>query len=100
MGMVKVACRQVGGISLRLYRRGWDDGTGVTLNVPVGDAVVLNGPPHQGHSLGIGLSDSNELGVGYTMVDEAWMSEWMEQNKGKNPFVDMGLIEIVPESEA
>ena len=95
MSKVRVACRIPNGISIRLYKTGWDDGTGdgVKPTVPDGPFVRLAGPSSR--LTGAGATNRLDLEPSITEVDADWMNKWIEQNRGKNPFLDTGLIYIV-----
>jgi hypothetical protein len=102
MGMVKVACHHIGGLSIRLFRQGWDDGTGSGIKpiVPVGAPVVLSGPPNRRDSLGTNSSGRVANSFGITEVDEEFMNEWVAQNSGKNPLLDSGVVYVLKDDAA
>jgi hypothetical protein len=90
MMTVKVACRQIGGIRIRLFKRGDDDGTGAHPTVAASIGVALAGPS----ALHAGAGDASPLGLepGVTEVDGDFWREWKSQNEGHNPLYDRGLI--------
>jgi hypothetical protein len=95
MSNVKVACHLVNGMNIRLFRQGYDDGTGDNVRQVIqdGPGVRLNGP--DGKSAGVGdPAGGKHLPPGVTEVDEEWARKWLAQNK-LNPFVAEGLIYIV-----
>jgi hypothetical protein len=95
MGTVKVVCRVPGGLKIKLFKKGFDDGTGdnVTTSVLDGPPVTLNGPP-AGFASGVNSAHGSH-DPAITEVDEGWMTKWMEQNK-QNPFVQQSEIYMVP----
>lgn len=96
--MVKVYCGQINGLMIRLFKKGYDDGTGdgVSPMVADGPGVQLNGPSSL--NTGAGATDRRDLPPGETWVDSEWIARWMEQN-AQNPFVTGGLIYVGPEEE-
>ncbi len=91
---VQVACYQPGGLMLRLFRPGYNDGIG---QIPMVDGVGvrLTGPSSMTAG-GVGNPGSSDL-PGITDVDAEWWERWVAQNKGKNPLYDEGLIRLVEE---
>lgn len=92
---VRVECYHPGGLMLRLFRPGYDDGTGQTPMVVDGAGVRLNGPSTITAG-GVGNPGSSDL-PGITEIDAAWWAAWVEQNAGKNPLYDAGVIRLVEE---
>jgi hypothetical protein len=93
MGKVRVACRRINGISIRLTKLGWDDGTGdnVKPRVPDGLPVILAGPSSR--LSGVNGTNRLDLDPGITEVDAGWIEQWLDQNK-LNPFVVSGMIYV------
>ncbi len=95
---VKIACLIPNGIYVRLYKSGFDDGTGdgVKPTVHDGPAVRLNGPSPL-HT-GVGNTDPVDIEPGFTEVDAEWWEKWVEQN-AINPAVATKQIFVAPEDE-
>ena len=99
MQKVKVACHLVNGMMIRLFREGYDDGTGDNVRPMIvdGPGVRLNAP--EGKLAGTGdPSGGKHLPPGITEVEENWMRAWLKQN-AQNPFVAEGLIYIIDEGQ-
>lgn len=94
----RIACRVVNGVKLRLFKEGYDDGTGKKPMVVDGDAVVVAGP--SGHGAGVGAPSGFGGGYSITEVDDAFWTAWVAQNEGKNPLLDGGEIYDLDEAEA
>lgn len=86
----RIACTNVNGIKLRLFKEGYDDGTGFKPQVVDGPAVTISGPS----AVGTGVSSPSGYGGGYaiTDVDAPFWDAWVAQNKGKNPLFDEGFV--------
>lgn len=83
----RIACTVVNGIKLRLFKDGHDDGTGKCPPVAFG-TVTLKGPSAR-------VAGTASPGCGepcVTLVSDAFWMEWLAQNKGKNPLLDLGHI--------
>jgi len=65
---IKVACRIPNGLTLQLYERRFDDGTGQKPQAMIGKPVVIKGPPHGSSAFVI------------TEVDRDFAAKWFEQN--------------------
>lgn len=95
MGKVKVACRQINGVTIALFKPGYDDGTGSGYRPIVrdGSPVVLKGPS----SLHTGAGNTGGAGLeaGITEVDADFMERWIAQNKDKNPLLNFGMIQVL-----
>lgn len=85
---VRVACSQMNGLMLQLYTRARDE-LGVTQALRDGPAVRLNGPSG---AMGGTNQNPDEWPPGITELDGEWWDRWVEQNKGKNPLLDGGVI--------
>ena len=89
---VTVFCRIANGVELRLFKPGYDDGTGSGYRpiVGTGPKVLLKGPS------GLAAGTADHAGVHAEPVaneiDAAWWAEWQEQNKGHNPLFDRGFV--------
>lgn len=103
---VTVACRVMNGLSVRLHKRGEDDGTGARPMIADGAPVRLAGP--SSIDAGVGSTERLDEVPITTEVDAEWWGKWHEQNK-LNPFVSKGLVYALedrkedpssPESEA
>jgi hypothetical protein len=95
---VKVSCTQTNGLSICLFHKGYDDGTGIRQVVRDGPHIRLNGP--SGLIAGTTTGDHSHGGApGITEVDAEWWSKWLEQNTGKNPLLDAGVVAEVREEE-
>ena len=88
---VWVACSQLNGIMINLFTRGSDD-LGAPRVVRDGVGVRLNGPTG---TMG-GTNAGAEAEPGLTEVDAMWWARWVEQNRGKNPLLDSGVIRELP----
>lgn len=91
---VKVACRHTNGLTIRLFRKGYDDGTGSGYQPIVADGapVKLNGPSPL-HA-GAGATARPDLEPGITEVDRGFMELWLNQNR-LNPFVTRGMVYVL-----
>lgn len=100
MGQVKIACRQIGGVQIRLWKKGWDDGTGDNVRPTVvdGPPVALKGP--SARLAGVQSSSPMDLEPEHTLVDADWWARWKDQNEGKNPLLDHGAIWEVGTAES
>lgn len=89
--MVKVACTVPNGITLRLYKSGYDDGTGDGVKPMVydGDQVRLAGPSSL-HT-GAHATARGDIEPTLTEVDGEWWAKWIKQNEN-NPAVTGGHI--------
>ena len=96
MPNVKVACHVVNGLMIRLFKRGWDDGTGdgVAPMVVDGPGVRLTGI-HAIHA-GAGNTEAKTRPPGITEIDGEWFDRWLVQNQ-QNPFVKDGMIHLLKE---
>lgn len=92
---VRVACYQANGLIISNFVQGRDemgaprllrDGAGVRLNGPSGTMSGTNDPSMAGGEPGI------------TEVDAVFWAKWVEQNKGKNPLFDNGVIQECTEN--
>ena len=83
---VKVACSVPNGLAIRLFKVGYDDGTGDNVKPMIGDGagVRLNGP--SALHTGAGNTSPTDLEPGITEVDAEWWGKWLAQNQ-QNPFV-------------
>lgn len=94
----RVACDIVNGISVRLMKPGFDDGTGdgVKPMIHDGAAVTFRGPS----SLHAGTANSSGAGAEpvVTEVDAGWWARWLEQNE-KSPIVTGGHLRALEEDE-
>lgn len=92
----RVACSVMNGISIRLSKPGYDDGTGVKPMIHDGPPVVLRGPS----SLHAGTANSWGAGSEPVVneVDADWMGRWLEQN-AENPLVADGHIKVLREDD-
>lgn len=88
---VRVACTIQNGYELRLYKEGYDDGTGARPRVPDGDAVILKGPD----ATQSGANAMASMPAVVTEVDEPFITKWLVQNE-QNPFVKRGCILVLP----
>lgn len=95
MARARVSCSIPGGIELRLFKRGYDDGAGVRPMVPDGPAFLLPGP--ETRNAGVGAESGGAPVI--TEVDEKFMDAWLEQNE-RNPLVANGSIARVKEDDA
>lgn len=86
--MKRIGCRIVNGVKLRLFKEGYDDGTGKCQIVADGDAVTLAGPAAR--QAGTTAPGHGEPCI--TLVSDEWWQRWLAQNKGKNPLFDLGHI--------
>lgn len=86
--MKRIGCRIVNGVKLRLFKEGYDDGTGKCPIVPSGEQVTLAGPSARD----AGTCAPGEGDPSITMVSDAFWKDWVAQNKGKNPLFDLGHI--------
>lgn len=95
MGKVRVACRQINGVTIALFKPGYDDGTGSGYKPIVrdGDPIVLKGP--SALHTGAGNTEGAGLEAGITHVDADFMERWLAQNKDKNPLLNMGMIQVL-----
>ncbi|MHB8272525.1 hypothetical protein [Bradyrhizobium sp.] len=88
---VKVACSVPNGLAIRLFKVGYDDGTGDNVRPMIGDGpgIRLNGPS----SLHTGAGNTGGIGLepGITEVDAAWWAAWLAQNQ-QNPFVGEKMV--------
>ena len=77
--LVRVACRHAGGIAIRLWKAGPDDGGGKNPMIEDGPKIHLIGPS----PLASGTSDSSghDQEPGITLVEREWIDKWLEQNK-------------------
>ena len=91
---VTVACSVVGGVSIRRYAPGHDDGTGKNPTVPTGPEIVIPGPS----SAAAGVNNMQALRPVLSSQDEEFMSAWMKENE-RNPLVASGQIKIVKPDE-
>ena len=92
---VKVACHVPNGLTVCLFKQGFDDGTGVNPTVRDGDWVKLKGPASL-HT-GAGATSRPDAAPGIIEVNAEWFDKWWAQNQ-KNPMVEMKLIGKVEES--
>lgn len=90
---VKIACSHMNGMMLNLYTRRQGD-LGEPIMRREGAGVRLNGP--SGVMGGTNAGAEGEPGI--TEVDAEWWSKWLEQNKGKNPLLDLGVIREMQEN--
>lgn len=86
--MKRIGCRIVNGVKLRLFKEGYDDGTGKRPIVPSGEEVTLRGSSARD----AGTCASGEGDPRITMVSDAFWENWVAQNNGKNPLFDLGHI--------
>ena len=86
--MRRIACSIVNGIKLRLFKEGFDDGTGKCQVVAYGDPVTLNGP--SARAAGTSAPSAGEPCI--TLVSDEFWDQWRGQNEGKNPLLDLGHI--------
>lgn len=88
---IKVACTVPNGLAIRLFKVGYDDGTGDNVKPMIGDGpgIRLHGPS----ALHTGVSNTGGIGLepGITEVDAEWWGLWLKQNE-KNPFVGECLV--------
>jgi hypothetical protein len=96
MSIVKVACSVVNGVMIRLYKEGYDDGTGDGIKPMVkdGPGVRLRGP--SALYAGTANAGGDDLVPEITEVDAEWFAEWMKQN-AQNPMVTFGAIRVADE---
>lgn len=86
---VRVECGIPNGMSLQLWKRGYDDGTGFHPMIRDGSPVILNGPSST--DTGVGNTERPDLPFGVTEVDAEFWSAWLAQNE-KNPAFGIGQI--------
>lgn len=98
MGTVKIGCRMINGVALRLFKKGFDDGTGdgVQPTVSDGPLVRLRGP----HPVHAGAGDTSALHCEPVIneVDAEFWAKWAEQNAA-NPIFAQGYVYAI-EGEA
>ncbi len=89
--MVKVACKIPNGIELRLFKQGFDDGTGQRplIHDQTKPRVFLAGPNTLG--AGVGNTMVETAPAVHSDVDAEYFAEWLKQNE-KNPLVTKGFI--------
>jgi hypothetical protein len=91
MGITKIACRQVNGVRIRLFKPGYDDGTGDGVKPIVGDGplVLLRGPS----PVHAGAGDTGSLSSAPVIneVDADFADKWFAQNEN-NPLVKQGFV--------
>lgn len=96
--MVKVACRQFGGLEISLNNARYDDGTGTGSLIQGGlpTSLKLAGP--DGRRAGVGSPSMGDPVI--TEVDEGFINQWLEENT-VNSFVTSGLISVInPEPDS
>lgn len=98
MGTIKVACRVVNGIKLRLFKQGFDDGTGDGQRPTVvdGAAVTLKGPSSL--NTGAGATAPSGLEPVINEVDQDFITRWLEQN-AENPLRLQGMVYLADQPE-
>ena len=89
---VRVACRLVNGIELRLHKPGYDDGTGSGYRPAILDRRVALKGPHS-RAAGVGQASMGEPLINEG-VDADFMAAWLSQN-AKSMLVGERLIYVV-----
>lgn len=89
--MVRVGCRVVNGVMIRLSKPGYDDGTGDGMRPTVhdGPGIRLKGPSSL-HT-GAGATERGDLDPEFTSVEAEWMGKWMEQH-ALDPLVTLNQV--------
>lgn len=86
---VKIECSHMGGLMLNIFTRGRGE-FGEPTVVRDGPGIRLNGP--SGVMGGTNAGAELPASPGITEIDAEWWSKWREQNTGKNPLLDQGVI--------
>lgn len=92
---VRVACSVPNGLAIRLFKVGYDDGTGHNPMIWDGPGIRLNGP--SALQAGTNNTTGELIEPGITEVDAEWWGLWLAQN-AQNPFVGEHMVyEFKPE---
>lgn len=95
---VRIACRVPNGVKLRLFKPGYDDGTGSGIRATVidGAPVTIAGSPSLATGVNSPVPPRDDTTI--TEVDAEFWQKWREQNK-LDPLLAHGVIYDVDEAE-